>query len=154
MKVDHSERAKDLFRQGYNCAQSVFAAFCDVTGMDQEIALKLASSFGGGLGRLREVCGAVAGMCMVAGLVWGYADPEDAQAKAGHYRRIQQLAAQFREQNGSIICRELLGLQAGGDSPVPEARTEQYYAGRPCVELVGHAAKILDAWLADQPAAI
>ena len=150
MNESHSAQAVALFRQGYNCAQAVFAAFCDVTGMDRETALKLASSFGGGMGRLREVCGAVTASFMVAGLVWGYTDPKDAEAKADHYRRIQQLAARFQEQNGSIICRELLGLRQGADSPLPEARTEGYYAGRPCVALVASAADILDAFLAEQ----
>lgn len=146
--MNHSEQAMALFRQGYNCSQSVFAAFCDVTGMDMETALNLSSSFGGGMGRLREVCGAVTGMFMVAGLVWGYTDPEDAKAKADHYQRIQRLAAEFQKHNGSIICRYLLGLQEGPDSPIPQARTQQYYAHRPCVELVGHAAQMLDAYLA------
>ena len=108
-----SQQATELFKQGYNCAQSVFAAFSEDLGMDFETALKLSSSFGGGMGRLREVCGAVSGMFAIAGMKYGYADPKDNEAKAAHYKRIQELAAQFRAENHSIICRELLGLEAG-----------------------------------------
>jgi C_GCAxxG_C_C family probable redox protein len=144
---DKMKTAEELFRQGYNCSQSVFAAFSDECGIDQETALKLASSFGGGMGRLREVCGAVTGMFMVAGLKYGYSDPKDAQAKAEHYRRIQELAERFKAENGSIICRELLGLPAGPDTPTPEARTPGYYKKRPCVEKVRCAAKIMEEYL-------
>jgi C_GCAxxG_C_C family probable redox protein len=148
---NHSELTKELFIKGYNCSQSVFAAFCDETGMDLETALKLSSSFGGGMGRLREVCGAVTGIFMVVGMVYGYSDPEDSEAKAEHYELIQTLAAKFREENGSIICRELLELPEGPDSPVPEERTEAYYARRPCSELVEHAAEILEEYIQNNP---
>lgn len=141
----HSELAADLFHQGYNCAQSVFIAFCDETGLEQETALKLSSSFGGGMGRLREVCGAVSGMLMVAGMLYGYTDPKDSQAKKKHYQLVQDMAGRFREENGSIVCRELLGLnKAGADSPVPAERTKEYYKKRPCAELVRYAAQIMD----------
>jgi C_GCAxxG_C_C family probable redox protein len=140
----HSERAEALFKEGYNCAQSVFAAYSEDLGIDFETALKLSSSFGGGMGRLREVCGAVSGMFMVVGMKYGYSDPKDTKAKAEHYRLIQELAKRFKEQNGSIICRELLGLDHKHDIPVPEARNESYYKKRPCVELVKYAAEILD----------
>lgn len=139
--------AEELFRQGYNCSQSVFAAFSEECGIDRETALKLASSFGGGMGKLREVCGAVTGMFMVAGLKYGYSDPKDAQAKAEHYRRIQELAEKFKEENGSIICRELLGLPEGLDTTAPEARTPGYYKKRPCVYMVRCAAKIMEEYL-------
>jgi C_GCAxxG_C_C family probable redox protein len=119
--------------------------------MDLETALKLSSSYGGGMGRLREVCGAVTGMFMVAGILYGYSDPEDSDAKAKHYELIQGLAAKFREENGSIICRELLELPEGADSPVPEDRTADYYARRPCSELVEHAAKILYEYIRNNP---
>ena len=109
---NHRERATALFQEGYNCAQAVFCAFADVTGLDLETSARLASSFGGGLGRLREVCGAVSGAAMVLGMAEGYADPKDAQAKKDHYARVRDFAARFREANGSIVCRELL---AGGD---------------------------------------
>ena len=142
--MDHGKRAEELFRQGYNCAQSVLLAFGDVTGLDYDTAAKLSSSFGGGLGRMREVCGAVSGAAMVLGVVKGYASPDDPEAKRAHYRLIQEFARRFREENGSIICRELLqgtGATMGGD---PEARTEAYYKKRPCAELVRCAAEILE----------
>ena len=146
----HSELAKDLFKQGYNCSQAVLAAFEDEIGLDLETCLKIASSFGGGMGRLREVCGAVSGMFMVAGLLYGYTDPEDHIGKTEHYQRIQKLAKQFEEQNGSIVCRELLGLAIKADVPVPEKRTDQYYKKRPCVELVEQAAAIIDDYIKEQ----
>ena len=115
--------------------------------MDKETAARLASSFGGGLGRMREVCGAVSGMAMVAGMLYGYASPTDYEAKTEHYTRIQELAQAFREKNGSYICRELLGLSKEKNSPVPEKRTEEYYKKRPCGELVGMAAAIMEQYL-------
>ncbi|HHW46707.1 MAG TPA: C_GCAxxG_C_C family protein [Clostridiales bacterium] len=145
----HSTLAKELFLKGYNCAQSVFAAFCDETGLDFETALKLASSFGGGMGRLREVCGAVTGMFVVAGLKYGYTDPANKKAKTEHYRLIQYLAKQFEKENGSIICRELLGISNKRDNPVPEDRSENYYIKRPCAELVERAARILDEYISN-----
>jgi C_GCAxxG_C_C family probable redox protein len=148
---NHSVLAKELFTEGYNCSQSVFAAFCDETGMDLDTALKLSSSFGGGMGRLREVCGAVSAMFMAAGILYGYSDPSDKNAKAEHYELVQSLAMKFREENGSIICRELLGLPDGEDSPIPEGRTADYYARRPCSELVEHSAKIVDEYIQNNP---
>lgn len=140
----HSALAMDLFKQGYNCSQAVTAAFCDETGLGFDDAIKLSSSFGAGMGKLREVCGAVTGMFIAAGLIYGYTDPLDDAAKAKHYALIQSLASQFKEANKSIICRDLLGLEQEELNPVPEARTEHYYQERPCVELVGSAAEILD----------
>ncbi|OOP72095.1 C-GCAxxG-C-C family protein [Clostridium beijerinckii] len=137
------ERAMELFKQGYNCSQSVFGAFCDECDMDFETALKLSSSFGGGMGRLREVCGAVSGMFMVAGMKYGYTDPMDYASKAEHYKRIQELAEQFKEKNGSIVCRELLGLSTQKESYIPEERTAEYYKKRPCAEIIGDAAEII-----------
>lgn len=145
--MNYSEKAMDFFKQGYNCSQSVVLAFCDKTGLDEQTSLKIASSFGGGMGRLREVCGAVSGMFMVAGLLYGYCDPKDHNAKTEHYKLVQSLAEKFRQENGSIICRELLGLGAGADKPVPELRTEQYYKKRPCAEIVGCAAKIMAEYI-------
>ncbi|WP_414732374.1 C-GCAxxG-C-C family protein [Acetobacterium carbinolicum] len=146
----HSEIARNLFRQGYNCSQSVFLAFCDECGMAFETAAKLSSSFGAGMGRLREVCGAVTGMFMVAGLLYGYTDPEDQSGKAEHYQRIQLLAKAFEDQNHTIICRELLGLEKGKDNPTPEQRTEAYYANRPCESLVGMAAEIMEKYINEE----
>jgi len=146
----HSDLAKELFIKGYNCSQSVFAAFCDETGLDMDTALKISSSFGGGMGRLREVCGAVSGMFMVVGMKYGYTDPFDKKAKTEHYKLIQDLAKQFEKENGSIICRELLGLSVKADIPVPEDRTESYYKKRPCAELVENAARILDEYISSK----
>lgn len=147
--TDHGEIARSLFMQGYNCAQAVLCAFGDVTGLDNDTAARLASSFGGGLGRLREVCGTVSGAAMVLGMAKGYATPGDQQAKAAHYHTVQEFARRFREENGSIICRELLsGVQTvPGDDPEP--RTPEYYRKRPCPELAACAARILDQMLTE-----
>ncbi len=145
------QRARSYFKEGYNCAQSVFLAFSDEYGMDYETALKISSSFGAGMGRLREVCGAVSGMFMVAGLVYGYIDPKDHQTKTEHYKRIQYLASAFEDKNHSILCSELLGLGAGKDKPEPEHRSSQYYKKRPCMELVGMAADIMDNYIRSNP---
>ncbi len=137
------ELAVDLFKQGYNCSQSVVAAFADMYGFSREQALKMAASFGGGIGRMRQTCGAACGLFMIAGLETGCTDPKNRMAKGANYELVQQLAAEFKRQNGSIICGELLGLQK--DSPVvatPEERTANYYAKRPCVKMVETAAKI------------
>ena len=141
--MDYSEKARALFKEKhYNCAQAVFIAFSDLTGMDEETAAKVSSSFGGGMGRLREVCGAVSGCFMVLGALLGCADPTDHEAKMAHYAIIQEAAKRFKEENGSYICRELLGLGAGPSEPTPEARTEAYYKRRPCDEYVAIAARI------------
>lgn len=145
--IDHGKIAEQNFRRGYNCAQSVVLAFGDVTGLDDRTAAMLSSSFGGGMGRLREVCGTVSGAVMVLGLVKGYADPDNPDAKKAHYHRVQEFARRFREKNGSIICRELLsGVQTveGND---PEQRTVAYYNKRPCPALCRCAAEILDEML-------
>lgn len=139
--------AMELFKRGYNCSQSVFLAFHEEYDMDFKTALRISSSFGAGMGRLREVCGAVTGMFMAAGMLYGYDDPKDNAGKTEHYKRIQYLAKEFEDQNRSIICRELLGLGKGKDSPVPEQRSEEYYKKRPCVELVGMAADIMEKYI-------
>lgn len=143
----YSQKAASLFTEGYNCAQSVFCAFSDELGIDFETALKLSSSFGGGMGRLREVCGAVSAMFMIAGLKYGYTSPDDDKVKAEHYIRIQKLAEEFKKTNNSIICRELLGLDIKENSPIPAKRTEQYYKDRPCEQLVKEAAYIISNYI-------
>lgn len=140
-------KAKALFREGYNCSQAVFLAFEDLYPIDRTTALKLSSSFGGGMGRLREVCGAVSGMFMVAGVFYGYDSPVDHDAKKDHYARIQELAKEFEEANGSIVCRDLLGLGKAKESPNPEHRTESYYKKRPCAELVEMAVAIMEEYI-------
>ena len=142
-----SEKAVELFHTGYNCAQSVFCAFCEDFGMDFETGLKLSSSFGGGMGRLREVCGAVSAMFMIAGLKYGYTEPNNDTVKQAHYRRIQKLAEEFVEKHKTIICREILGLPKGKDSPVPSKRTEEYYASRPCEKCIADAARINEKFI-------
>lgn len=143
-----AKRAKELFKDGYNCSQAVLGAFCEDLNLDFESAMRMASSFGGGMGRLREVCGAVSGLFLAVGLKFGYSSPIDIDAKAKHYKLIQQLAEKFKEKNGSIICRELLNIGENKESHIPEQRTETYYKKRPCAELVEDAAEIFEELLA------
>lgn len=142
--MTHGEKAKRYFEEGYNCAQAVTLAFVEEMGVEKEMAAQMASSFGGGLGRLREVCGCVSGMALAAGALYGYADPKAKEEKAEHYALIQKLANEFKEKNGSIICRELLAGINNDTNPVPEERTESYYKKRPCAELCYMAAEILE----------
>lgn len=146
--TEHEQRAQALFLQGYNCAQAVFCAFCDRTGLPEGQAARLASSFGGGMGRMREVCGAMSGAFLALGALRGYDDPTAREEKREQYADVQALAARFREENGSIVCRELLQGRAPGHDPTPEARTAEYYKKRPCKELVACAARLLDELLA------
>lgn len=145
--VDHIEKAQELFLEGYNCSQSIVCAFEDLTGLDHQTSARLASSFGGGMGRLREVCGAVSGSLFVLGILRGYDDPKDAEAKTAHYHLVQEFARRFREKHGTILCRELLSgvkVKPGKD---PETRTAAYYAERPCLRYVADAAGILEKML-------
>lgn len=143
--MSKGEIAYNLFKSGLTCAQAVLVAFEEETGLPRETALAISSSFGGGMGRLREVCGTVSGMLMVAGLLYG-----NKLTKAENYALVQELAGEFREINGSIVCRELLGLKTKGpDSPIPEPRTEEYYKKRPCPELVRIAADIMERKIAE-----
>lgn len=144
------DRARELFREGYNCSQAVTLAFAEeleARGISREMAAGLASSFGGGLGRLREVCGCVSGMALVCGALEGYTDPKAAVEKQDHYKKIQELVTTFKNENGSYICRELLAGINTDTNPVPEARTESYYKKRPCAELAACAADILERHL-------
>jgi C_GCAxxG_C_C family probable redox protein len=137
------EKARALFKQGFNCSQSVFAACADIYGIDDEaLALRLSASFGGGIGRMRQTCGAACGMFMLAGLENGSATPHDAEGKMQNYALVQDLAAQFKAENGSLICSELLGIAPKPQEPTPEARTEAYYQKRPCAEMVTCAVRI------------
>ena len=148
------EIAKENFLRGHNCAQAVLLAFEDVTGLPRDVAMRLSSSFGGGMGRMREVCGSVSAAMMVLGLVYGY-DAESStekEDKAAHYARVQALAGRFREERGSIVCREILASrsipnEAGGEA---EARTPEYYHKRPCAELVYIAAETVGEMLAEK----
>ncbi|MFQ8666899.1 C-GCAxxG-C-C family (seleno)protein [Anaerostipes caccae] len=147
----YAQKAMNLFKEGYNCSQSVFLAFKDLYGIDRRTALKLSSSFGGGMGRLREVCGSVSGMFLTAGILYGYDSPKDRSSKTEHYKRIQELARSFEELNGSIVCRELLGLDQKKESYVPEERTKDYYRKRPCEQIVGCAAYIMEEYISNHP---
>ena len=134
--------AEDFFSQGYNCSQAVFLAFTKECGIDEETALKISSSFGGGMGRLREVCGAVTGMFMVAGLLYGYSDPKENSSKARHYEKIQALASDFKEETNSIVCKELLGLVETN-----EVKSKKI----PCKDLVRRAATIMEDFMNTHP---
>ena len=147
--MDHSTLAAQLFLDGCSCSQAVMAAFCDLTGMDRSTALRLSAPFGGGIGRMREVCGAVSGMMMVVGLLYGFEPSEGSTAKSAHYHLVQELAEQFRQQAGSIICREILKNPPADPNPSP--RTAEYYANRPCARMVMLAAEILDRYIAEHP---
>lgn len=147
--MDHGMKAAELFLQGYNCAQSVMAAYCDRTGLTPDYAAKLSSSFGGGMGRMREVCGAVSGMLMVAGLLYGYDTPGDDTVKKEHYELVQRLAADFRQEAGSIICREILKNPPSDPNPTP--RTAEFYRTRPCARMLVLAGQVLDAYIAEHP---
>ena len=149
MQTKHSEIAVNNFTNGYNCAQSVFLTYAKHFGIDNSTALKLSSSFGGGMGRLREVCGAVSAMFMIAGLAKGYTENNNDAIKAKHYERIQKLAKEFKDKHGTIICRELLGENGGNDTSfIPSKRTAEYYQNRPCKQFIKDACDIIDKELA------
>ena len=141
-------KARELFLDGYNCAQAVFCAFSDLYGVPEELALRMSASFGGGIGRMRNMCGAVCGMAMLAGLEKGQTKPHDDNAKNDNYHLVQELAGRFKEVHGSVICAELLNLRKGAPTPpTPDARTAEYYRTRPCLYNVESAARIYAEWL-------
>lgn len=141
---ERSRKAREFFRDGYNCSQSVLLAFQDVIGLPQDTIARISSGFGGGMGRLREVCGAVSGMTFMAGVIAPASHPENREERKVNYALVQEFAESFRKQNGSIVCRELLGFRAEHkDSPAPSVRNEQWYTDRPCEGLVGSAARII-----------
>ncbi len=148
MNAEKSKKAGELFRRGYNCSQSVLGAWCEDLGLDFKTAMKLSQTFGGGMGRMREVCGACTGAFMVLGLKYGTFDPTNMKTKTEVYTIVQKFAQRFKEENGfdSIICRELLGLD-GASKPKPAARTGEYYKKRPCVELVELSAGLLEEFI-------
>lgn len=137
------EKAVELFKEGYNCSQAVVTAFADLYGFTNEQALKMSASFGGGIGRMRQTCGAACGLFMLAGLETGCTEGKNREGKEENYRVVQELAEEFRKRNGSLICAELLGLSKSAPTPAtPEARTAEYYKKRPCVKMVEEAARI------------
>lgn len=137
------ERARAFFLSGFNCSQSVFLAFADLYDIPQSQAARLSASFGGGVGRLREMCGACSAMALLEGLQSGAAEAEDAEGKQANYKNVQALLHHFAEQNGSYICRELLQLRKDAPTPpAPDARTAEYYRQRPCLRMVESATRI------------
>ena len=151
MEEERIEMAVSLFKEGFNCSQSVVAAFADKYGFTREQALKMSASFGGGIGRMRETCGAACGLFLLAGLETGATEGADRNGKAANYALVQELAEEFKQRNGALRCADLLGLSK--KEPVvstPEARTDQYYAKRPCVKMVEEAARIWCEYLQKQ----
>ena len=149
LDMDHVSRAAQLFQEGYSCSQAVAMAFYDVTGLEEALTARLASSFGGGMGRMREVCGAVSGMLLVLGALYGYDRAADAAGKRELYARVQAMAGEFREENGSIICRDLLNNPASDPNPTP--RTAEFYKKRPCRAMVESAAEIMEEFIRNHP---
>ena len=145
-RIDIEERvvrARELFLKGYNCSQAVFCAYSDIYDIPEELALKLSASFGGGIGRTRETCGAVCGMVMLEGLESGQTKENDDEQKQNNYKQVQQLIELFKAENGSSICKELLGLRKDAPIvPAPDTRTAEYYKQRPCLRMVESAARI------------
>ncbi len=144
---ERKQKAAELFCSGYNCAQAVFASFCDLTGYEEKAALRLASSFGGGIARHRDVCGAVSGCAMVLGILYGYDEPNADMCKE-HYGRVSAFLNRFAEANSSIVCRDLLNLteekvKADEKEPTPTERNEAFYKERPCTRFVVSAVELL-----------
>ncbi|HPB06157.1 MAG TPA: C-GCAxxG-C-C family protein [Prolixibacteraceae bacterium] len=137
-----TDQAVDFFEAGYNCAQSVLLAYADLYGLDNEMAAKMATSFGGGMGRLREVCGAVSGMFMVLGFEYPFIDTKDKASKNENYKKVQETAAEFKASMSSIICADLLSLKREAQHYESADRTKEYYATRPCAQCVAIAAEI------------
>ena len=148
--MSRAEHAAELFNNGYNCAQAVAMAFADLIGMEEKQVALMVSGFGGGMGRMREVCGAVSGMFFITSTLYGYDEPNQEQQMAT-YALIQQLGGQFKEKAGSIICREILNNPPSDPAPTP--RTAEYYAKRPCARMVYWAAEILEGYIAEHPLA-
>lgn len=142
--MNRADKAKELFESGCNCCQAVFCAFANESAIPFDTALRICAGLGGGVGRMREVCGAVSGMAMVLSEKFASSDVNDRKAKTELYSMIQKAAEEFKKENGSIVCRELLGLSENSSDPTPEKRTTEYYQKRPCAELVRIAAQIAE----------
>ena len=140
--MTEKEKAAELFLQGYNCSQSVFTAFCQRFDIDEDTAKKISAGLGGGVGRMREVCGAVSGAAMVLGSVFSATDGKDSESKQKNYELVREFAEEFKERNGSVVCAELLGLKTKEGSAKPQERTNEYYKKRPCLKMVEDAAEI------------
>lgn len=146
---EKSDLAEQFFRQGYNCSQSVLAAWCEDLGLDLTTALKISSGFGGGIGRMREVCGALSGAIMVLGLKYGNTEGSNPKAKGENYKLVQEFTSRYKQLIGrdTIICRELLGISGKSDVPTPEKRTAQYYKKRPCIEMIRISSGLLGEFI-------
>lgn len=143
-----ADKAREMFLQGYNCCQAVVGAFAQFYGFDPDTAMKMAEGFGGGLGRMRLTCGAVNGMAMVAGMKMSHGKAGDLQRRGDIYAVVRQMVGEFKEQNGTIICAELLGLSMPkDDSPIPEERTPDYYKRRPCPDKIHQCGLIIEKYL-------
>lgn len=149
--MSKGDLAYENFLKGYNCTQSIAVAFAEELGMSEETAARISSGFGGGMGRMREVCGTFSGVVMVISWLYGYDQPKDVAGKTALYEKIRALADRFRAANGSIICKELLGLKEMEKSAVPEARTAEYYKKRPCPELCRFAADLIEEFIKENP---
>ena len=149
--MTRGEQARAYFYEGYSCAQCLAKTFADKINMPEDDFIKLCSSFGAGMGRLREVCGAVSVPFMVIGSLYGYSGPETGSIKADHYARVQAFAAMFKEKYGTIECSELLGRAKGSESHIPEARTKEYYDSRPCPAIIEYAADLLETYINSAP---
>lgn len=147
MAMNRADRAEALFREGYNCSQTVVATFADVLDMSVEDAAKMSSALGAGVGKMREVCGAVSGMALIASQLKGYSDPKEVEGKKALYKLVQDMCHEFEEQMGSIVCRDLLGIKKGEDLAEPAVRTEEYYQQRPCIRACRCAAEIVEKYL-------
>ena len=145
--MNRYELANSYHKRGFNCCQSVVLAYADIIGLEPTLAATVSAPFGGGMGRLREVCGAVSGMTMVAGFLSPCPTADDPAAKKANYALVQHFAEAFRRENGAIVCRTLLGLDHAKDEPTPSPRTAEYYKKRPCAELVADAARIIGKYL-------
>lgn len=147
----HAEIAMANFREGYNCCQAVFLAFSDECGLDRKTMALLASGLGGGVSKMREVCGAVSGMILATGCLYGYSEAKDSEGKIETYALGNKLASAFKEEFDTIICRDLLGGEDGKNTdPKPAVRTAKYYAERPCEKFVGYAAELLSEYIESQ----
>lgn len=149
--VSKGDIAYENFLKGYNCTQAVAVTFAKELGLDESTAARLSSGFGGGMGRLREVCGTFSGVVFVLSSLYGYSEPKDLEGKKDLYEKIRACSAKFREDNGSIICRELLGLEKAEESATPEPRTAEYYKKRPCPELCRYAGNLIEQFIKENP---
>lgn len=149
---ERAEKAHGYFMEGFTCAQSLFTAFADIFGFDKETALKVSAGLGGGIGRMRETCGVVTSASMILGLMYGATEGEDSKSKAYTYEKVREFADRFKALEGTIVCRELLGLDENiKEGHIPEERTAEYYAKRPCPRITREAAEILEDMINEYP---